>query len=56
MIDLFIGYATTDLSLLASGTLIIFVLLMGVKPQMVCLSLLLNLFKRHFISLVMCDK
>jgi len=30
-----IGYATTDLSILASGTLIIFVLLMGVKPQMV---------------------
>ncbi|CAF4661133.1 unnamed protein product [Rotaria sp. Silwood1] len=30
------GYATTDLSLLAPGTLIIFVLLMGVKPQMLC--------------------
>ncbi|CAF0793060.1 unnamed protein product [Adineta steineri] len=32
----FAGYATTDLSILASGTLIIFVLLMGVKPQMLC--------------------
>ncbi|CAF1103748.1 unnamed protein product [Adineta ricciae] len=32
----FAGYATIDLSLLASGTLIIFVLLMGVKPQMLC--------------------
>ncbi|CAF0939734.1 unnamed protein product [Rotaria sordida] len=32
----FAGYATTDISLLASGTLIIFVLLMGVKPQMLC--------------------
>jgi len=30
-----IGYATTDLSLLSFGTLIIFILLMGVKPQMV---------------------
>ena len=32
---LYLGYATTDLSLLASGTLLVFVLLMGVKPQMV---------------------
>ncbi|CAF3586395.1 unnamed protein product [Rotaria socialis] len=30
------GYATIDLSLHTQGTLIIFVLLMGVKPQMLC--------------------
>ncbi|CAF1535386.1 unnamed protein product [Rotaria magnacalcarata] len=30
------GYATIDLRLHAQGTLIVFVLLMGVKPQMLC--------------------
>ncbi|CAF4212706.1 unnamed protein product [Rotaria sp. Silwood2] len=30
------SYATFDISLLSAGTLIIFVLLMGIKPQMLC--------------------
>jgi hypothetical protein len=31
------GYATINISELAAATLVIFVLLMGIKPQMVCL-------------------
>ncbi|CAF2919665.1 unnamed protein product [Rotaria sp. Silwood2] len=31
-----IGYATFDISLLSAGTLVIYVLLMGIKPQMLC--------------------
>jgi hypothetical protein len=40
MIHLGIGFSTIDISSLASGTLIIFVLLMAVKPQMVCIFLI----------------
>jgi len=52
-----IGYATTDLSLLSFGTLIIFILLMGVKPQMVfpfvfLFSLRLTLKKKLCFSYV----
>ncbi|CAF2481715.1 unnamed protein product [Rotaria sp. Silwood2] len=31
-----IGYATFDISLLSAGTVVIYVLLMGIKPQMLC--------------------
>jgi len=58
MIHLGKGFSTIDLSSLASGTLIIFVLLMAVKPQMVCIFLIEKLLNKNspfvFLILVMC--
>lgn len=55
--SLSLGFATIDISMLTQGTLIIFVLLMGVKPQMVCSLLFLVLKnKDHYWFLVMCDQ
>ncbi|CAF3260267.1 unnamed protein product [Rotaria sp. Silwood2] len=46
----FAGYATTDISLLSSGTLLIFVLLMAVKPQMVYLFIIIMFSRKRNIE------